>query len=241
MIRRWLVKGAVVGVIAVLSIVGLTSAIIANSGRDRVFDDVSAVPAKSVVIVPGAGVFPGGRPSLTLQDRLDGAVAIVSAGKAERALVSGDNRTAEYNEPVAMRNALVDAGLDAQLVTLDYAGLDTWDTCVRAAEQFGVTDAVVVTQARYAERTAALCARAGIDVAVLAVDPPAFQRRRTKVLRQTREIAAKIKTVADMAMRPEPAHGGPFIGLVGSADMPDGGHPPDWDWSIDRTAAVADD
>ncbi len=241
MIRRWVMKAAIVGVVLTLSILGLTSAIIAHNGKDRVFDDAAAIPAKPVVIVPGAGVFSDGQPSLTLQDRLDGALTLVEGGKAERVLVSGDNRVVTYNEPVAMRNALVDAGVDPALVTLDYAGLDTWDTCVRAVEQFGVTEAVVVTQRRYADRTAALCARAGIDVAVLAVDPPAFQRRLGKVLRQTRETAAKVKAVADMALTPAPTHGGPFIGLVGSVDMPEGGHPPDWDWATGRSAEVAGD
>ncbi len=240
MLRRWLIKALIVCAIVGLSVVGLAASIIANSGRSRVFDDVASVPARPVVIVPGAGVFPGGKPSLTLQDRLDGAVALFEAGSVEHLLVSGDNREANYNEPVAMRNALVGAGIAPEHVTLDYAGLDTWDTCMRAKEQFGVDEAVVVTQERYAERTAALCARAGIDVVVLAVEPPAFQTRRGRFLRQSRETVAKVKAVSDMARTPEPANGGSFIGLVGSVDMPEAGHPPDWDWANNRAADATD-
>jgi vancomycin permeability regulator SanA len=115
---------------------------------------------------------------------------------------------------------------------LDYAGLDTWDTCLRAAEQFGVERAVALTQHRYAPRTAALCRRAGIDVTVLSVDPPR-QRLGARVRAVGRENLAKVKAVHDLVRRPPARHGGPFIGLVGSVDMPPGGHPPDWDYAAD--------
>ena len=133
-----------------------------------------------------------------------------------------------------MRDALVNAGVPAGDITVDYAGLDTWDTCLRAADQFAVDRAVVVTQKRYAKRTAALCRTAGIEVTVLALDPPPFQRRTTAIRRSTREILAKVKATGDMILGTSATHGGPAVGLVGSEGMPPGGHPPDWDW--DRNA-----
>lgn len=237
---RWLLKLTLSAGIAVLSLIGLSSAVIADRSSDLIHTDIEAMPARSVVIVPGARVFPDGRPSLMLQGRLDGALALREAGLVEHVLVSGDNRESHYNEPVAMRNSLVEAGVPAEEVTLDYAGLDTWDTCIRAHEQFGVDEAIVVTQHRHAQRTAALCRAAGIDVAVLSIDHPP-QRLMTKARVNTREVLAKVKAWGDIVRTPTARHGGSFIGLVGSVDMPEGGHPPDWNWDANSAAITAGD
>lgn len=217
-------------VIALVWLVVLAGLVVEAWAGDREVTtavDVNPVP---VVIVPGARVFPDGRPSTALADRLDAAIALNRSGLAGHVLVSGDNADAVYNEPVAMRQYLLDAGLDEGAITLDYAGLDTWDTCRRAVEQFGVARAVVVTQHQYGARTGALCGRAGIDTTVLTVDPPR-QRGQARFLALARENLAKVKAVHDLVRRPPAYHGGPYIGLVGSVDMPPGGHPPDWDWS----------
>ena len=163
------------------------------------------------------------------------AWALHDADLVDHILVSGDNRETHYNEPVAMRNRLIEAGVPADEVTLDYAGLDTWDTCLRASEQFGVEDAIVITQNRHAERTASLCRTAGIDVVVLAIDHPP-QRRATKLRVEIRESLAKVKVWGDIIRTPPARHAGPFIGLVGSVDVPEGGHPPDWNW-VNNSAA----
>ena len=55
------------------------------------------------VVVLGAGVLPDREPSLALAERLETALALQRAGKARWFLVSGDNRSPQYNEPLAMR------------------------------------------------------------------------------------------------------------------------------------------
>jgi vancomycin permeability regulator SanA len=232
--RRRLIRTAwklgVCGVIAILSVLGLAGAVIAERAEGLVVTDLGAVPARSTVIVPGARVEPDGQPGLNVGDRLAAAAALIDRGTVDHVLVSGDNRESHYNEPVAMRNWLVDsAGIDPADVTVDYAGLDTWDTCRRANEQFGVAEAVVVTQDLYANRTAALCTAAGIETVVLAVDSP-HQPLPTRSRLRLRERLAAVKGWRDIVRRPLPHHGGPYIGLVGSIGMPEGGHPPDWDW-----------
>ncbi|MGF1597025.1 MAG: vancomycin high temperature exclusion protein [Acidimicrobiales bacterium] len=225
-------KLAVCGSIAVLCVVGLSGAVIAHRAEGRIVVDPTAVPERPVVIVPGARVLPSGEPGPIVEDRLAAAADLVGRGITAHVLVSGDNRTSHYNEPVVMRNWLADqAGIDPDDVTLDYAGFDTWDSCVRARDQFGVDEAVVVTEHRYARRTAALCDAAGIDVIVLAIDSPP-QPAQTSGRLWLRERLAAIKAWSDIARHAPAHHGGPFVGLVGSADMPEGGHPPDWNGNL---------
>jgi vancomycin permeability regulator SanA len=69
------------------------------STKDFVFDQAGQVPKEPVAVVFGAGVLSSGKPSLILQDRLDGAIALYRQSKVGRLLMSGDNRTKYYNEP----------------------------------------------------------------------------------------------------------------------------------------------
>ncbi len=179
--------------------------------------DVDEQPTADVAIVPGARVRSDGRPTLALRQRLDAAAFLYEAGAVGHILVSGDNGEEHYNEPVAMQRYLRSLGLPEEAITLDYAGFDTWDTCLRATEQFGVNDAVVVTQPRFAQRSAALCQRAGIDTTVATTDD--YLRRATgKIAADLRERLASVKALGDILRTPEAHHGGPFVGLVGSDD-----------------------
>ena len=187
--------------------------VVHRAGADHTvsLDDAQLAP---VVVVPGARVYQDGQPSQFLRQRLDAAAALHASGTVDHILVSGDNRKSRYNEPEAMREYLL-ADISAQDITLDFAGFDTWDTCIRAAEQFGVTEAIVVTQERFAHRTAALCNRAGIDATVVSLPTP-VQAQRPRIQSTVRERLANVKAWRDMVTRPEPHHGGEFVGLVGS-------------------------
>lgn len=234
MIRR-LVKAAIAGLLSLLVVITLASVVIGWAANGQVAEDPADVSPAPVVIVPGARVFSNGVPSLVVRDRVEAAVALYDAGIVAHLLVSGDNSVDHYNEPVVMRDLAVELGVPASDITIDYAGFDTWDTCLRAHEQFGVTAAVFVTQRRYASRAAALCEAADIAATVLAIDPPPL--RTTQRLRAgIREPLAKVKAVGDLLRKPSAHFGGPFVGLVGSEAMPDGGHPPDWNWETNAPA-----
>jgi vancomycin permeability regulator SanA len=48
-------------------------------------------------------------------------------------------------------------------VVADPSGLDTYDSCIRARDVYGVRKALVVTQAYHLSRAVALCRTLGID------------------------------------------------------------------------------
>lgn len=208
--------------VVVLSTLGLVAIIVSawiglaalSNGK---IVEVAEQPSAEVAIVPGARVRSNGRPTLALRQRLDAAALLYQQGAVSHVLVSGDNGQEHYNEPVAMQQYLRDLGLPAEAITLDYAGFDTWDTCLRASEQFGVEEAVVVTQPRFAQRTAALCSTAGIDTTV-ATTGDYLSRIPGKLEADLRERLASVKAIGDIVRTPDAHHGGPFVGLVGSDD-----------------------
>lgn len=219
MLPRLAVVGA--GVLALVIVGSVVTLWVLSRGSvvDAGVDD-SDSPVGRTVIVPGARVFSSGRPSPALADRLDVAYDALVAGSMDHILVSGDNRTDRYNEPEAMQAYLVDRGVEPGQITMDFAGLDTWDTCIRANKQFGVTEAMFVTQGVYANRAASLCQAAGIDVIVAAVPEPDYGLRR-RVMARLRESLASVKAIGDIVRTPASHHEGPFVGLVSSEQQLD--------------------
>nr|WP_174565460.1 ElyC/SanA/YdcF family protein [Rhodococcus yunnanensis] len=124
--------------------------------------DVADAPEAPVVVVLGSQVREG-KPMKFLSGRLDAAIALIESGRAHAILVSGDANGNSGNEIAAMTDYLVDAGIDRSRIVGDDYGLDTYDTCARAATTFGVTKALVVSQGLHVSRAVALCRDAGID------------------------------------------------------------------------------
>lgn len=166
----------------------------------------SDVPPAPVALVLGAQVNPDGRPSAFLAGRLDLAKRLFDAGTVRAILVSGDNMAVEYNEPEAMRDYLVAAGVPSSQVVLDYAGFDTYDSCFRAGRIFGVRDLVMVTQDYHLPRAVATCRRLGLEANGVG-DTTA--RRNPEAWRRgaVRDQVACVKTVIDLVIRRTPVLG----------------------------------
>ncbi|MFE2150886.1 vancomycin high temperature exclusion protein [Streptomyces lavendulae] len=174
------------------------------SAADRLRTTARA-PAAEVAVVFGAGLW-NGRPTPYLANRLDAAVELYRAGKVKVVLVTGDNSRREYDEPDAMRTYLTAHGVPDERVVSDYAGFDTWDSCVRAREIFGVRRAVLVSQGFHIHRAVALCQAAGVDAYGVGVDDA---HDATWYYGGAREVFAAGKAALDAVLRPDPTFLGP--------------------------------
>jgi vancomycin permeability regulator SanA len=164
-----------------------------------------SVPSAPVALVLGARVFPSGTPSPFLAARLDLAHRLYRDGKVRAVLVSGDNLAPEYNEPDAMRAYLINAGMPAEAVVADYAGFDTYDSCVRSRRIFGVDRLVIVTQGYHLPRAVATCRALGLDATGVGDD----SLRHTRAWRRgaIRDQLACVKTVIDLVTGRDPVLG----------------------------------
>ena len=159
-----------------------------------------------VAIVLGAAVHADGQPSPWLAHRLDVAADLYTSGRVEAILVSGDNRRAGYDEPTVMRRYLLSQGIPDQAVAVDYAGFDTYDTCVRARRVFGIERALLVTQDFHEPRAVAICRSVGVDVDGVG-DSRARSDRIGWTVSWMRERPAAIKAVIDVVARRDPTLG----------------------------------
>ncbi|MFI9646260.1 vancomycin high temperature exclusion protein [Streptomyces sp. NPDC052040] len=163
------------------------------------------VPRADVAVVFGAGLW-NGEPSPYLAHRLDAAALLYREGRVRVVLVTGDNSRSDYDEPDAMRAYLTRHGVPGERIVGDYAGFDSWDSCVRARKVFGVHRAVLISQGFHIRRAVALCRAAGITSYGVGV---ADRRDITWYYGSTREVFASGKAALDVLFRPDPRFLGP--------------------------------
>lgn len=132
------------------------------SPYDHVYGESDA-PTAEVAIVLGTEVLPDGQPSTRLAGRLQTAAELVHSGRARVILVSGDGGGVSGDEPAAMTRYLTGLGVDARRVVSDPYGLDTYDSCLRARDVYGVDRALIVTQSYHLSRAVTLCRHLDVD------------------------------------------------------------------------------
>ena len=224
--RRWWIVLAVF-LIPPLLFAG-TNVYVRQSAEDyRYGQDDPAIPRRDVAVVFGAGLRQG-RPSAMLADRLDGAVELYQRDLVTHVLVTGDNGSKNYDEVSVMRDYLVDRGIPAEAITLDYAGFSTYESCYRAKEIFGVESAALITQHYHLARAIYTCRSFGIDAIGVGRADWSFEPEKSAVYyieraqnnHELRESLAQANAVLEVAItRPEPTFLGPFEGLPGSANL----------------------
>jgi len=168
----------------------------------------SAVPARRVVIVFGAGLTRSGGATAILKDRVETAANLYFAGKAQKLLMSGDNSYVNYNEPAAMRDYALSLGVPDADIVLDYAGRRTYDTCYRAKAIFGVKTAILVTQPFHLPRAIFLCNALGVDGVGVEANNRVYLKR-SLLYWNLRELPATLTAFADVITRPLPVLGNP--------------------------------
>lgn len=182
-----------------------------SAGKSVLYDDVDALPHRRAGLVFGCSEKLGSRDNLYFKYRIEAAAELWRAGKVDCLIVSGDNREKNYNEPVAMRKALVRAGVPFEKIACDYAGLRTLDSVVRAKKIFGLTELTLVSQRFQNERAAYIAQANGMDVVGYnAKDVKGYAARKT----EDREVLARVKMWIDVNVTDQqPKHLGERVPL----------------------------
>lgn len=158
------------GLLALWAIVAVEVAVIVSSAwslgaaRGRVVDVAEIPPgAPTTLIVLGAKASDD-EPGVYLRNRLDVAVDLYRNGQVDRILNSGNDHDDAGNEVRVMRSYLEARGVPSTAIVDDPVGMNTAATCRRAAAEYGVERALIVTQNFHIGRAVGLCDAEGIDV-----------------------------------------------------------------------------
>jgi SanA protein len=166
-----------------------------QGAAEVVYRDLAKLPHQRVGLVLGCSlVLSMEEPNWFIENRIDAAARIFQTGKVELLLVSGDHPIATYDEPSAMKDALIARGDPGNRIFRDYAGFSTLDSVVRAKNVFGLTELCTISQRDHALRAIYIARANGIT----AVGFPAEEVSALNGLRtRARESLARVKTLLD--------------------------------------------
>ena len=194
-LRRFAFIILLIGCAGILAILW-SGAAIRLAAQGRTYTEVQALPHRQVGLVLGCAQYVNGNISnLFYQNRIAAAVTLFEAKKIDFLLVSGDNHTRGYDEPSAMRDSLINAGVPVEKIYLDYAGFRTLDSVVRAKEVFGLSEVTVISQEFHNQRALFIAKHIGLDaIGFNAAEVQKFISLRTRF----REQFARVKTILDV-------------------------------------------
>ena len=183
-------------VMTTLLFISITNLWVVVSTRGQVFNLPDHLPEHRVALVLGTSHKTGaGGKNPFFHERIKTAARLYDLGKIDHFILSGDNQTKYYNEPLAMKLALTKRGIPDHSITLDYAGFRTLDSIVRCKEIFGQDKITIITQPFHSYRALFICNYYGIDgVAMVAGEPSFWNSFNVKA----REIVARPLAVLDL-------------------------------------------
>jgi SanA protein len=193
---RTVLKWTVISTLSLVVVIWVTYAFTSSATAHSHSALVEEVPRVKVALVLGTSEYlTNGNENLYFSYRIQAAVALYRAGKANYFLVSGDNAQANYNEPKKMQQALVEQGIPAANIILDYAGFRTLDSVVRAQKVFGQDSILIVSQKFHNQRALYIAQSKGINAFGFdAQDVQQYAGVKTHI----REYLARVKMMLDL-------------------------------------------
>lgn len=156
MIFRFFKKLFNIAFILLLSIVlftAISNAWVLFITHKHIFFDPKELPDNEYALVLGTSKkMVGGNPNPYFYYRMEAAAELYKQNKVKKFILSGDNRTKYYNEPNDMKIALMNLGIPDSVITLDIAGLRTFDSVSRSKEIYGLKKVTIVTQGFHSSR-----------------------------------------------------------------------------------------
>ncbi|WP_075321320.1 SanA/YdcF family protein [Histophilus somni] len=168
--------------------------------QDRIYTKIEELPSRPYGIVLGtAKYFSKNNPNLYYNNRLTATVELFKQEKIDYLLLSGDNRTMQYNEPITMFKDLRKMDIPEDVMYMDFAGFRTLDSVIRADKVFKAQPMTIITQQFHCERALFIAKFYDIDAICFAAKSPA-----NYLSVRMRELFARVKAILDIVLEKEP-------------------------------------
>ena len=202
--RNFLIKVSSLFIGCTVIFLSLVNIYISVAANDKLYDDTASIPYNKVGLLLGTSKkMDNNALNPYYQFRVDAAVQLYKAKKIEIILVSGDNSSKTYNEPLKFKEDLMKKGIPENKIYLDYAGFRTLASVVRAKKVFGLNKFTIISQKPHNERALLLAKHFKIDaVGFNAKNIYCRYAFKTQIL----ESFAKVKAVLDIIFNVEPKY-----------------------------------
>ena len=176
--------------------------VINKSTNELVYTDANLIPYNKVGLILGASKYlRSGQKNMYFFNRIDAAIELYKSGKVNFFVVSGDNGKKTYNEPLDMKNELINRGVAENKIFLDYAGFRTYDSVIRMDKIFGQQSFTIISQEFHNQRAIYIAKHLGLNTAGFnAKDVRAYNGFKTNV----REKFARVKVFIDFLINKQP-------------------------------------
>lgn len=202
-IIRYTLLGLLIFCMMALAFTIYANVCVEKTTKKRIYTSVDSIPHNRVALLLGTNPLNRlGRPNSYFTNRIKTAAALYHAGKIDYIIASGDNHTKSYDEPTAMRNALISEGVPEKRIVLDFAGFRTLDSVVRAKEVFGCDTLTIISQADHNARALYLAKENNIEAVALSAPLKAGRWVRTRLT--VREWLARNKMMLDIWFGTQP-------------------------------------
>ena len=180
--------------------------------QDRVYEDIETLPHRHYALVLGTSKYVAkGKTNKYYDYRLEASKLLIDQDKVDYLLLSGDNRTIQYNEPRTMFLDLRKMGVSESVMFKDFAGFRTLDSVVRANKVFQIPSFTIISQKFHCERALLIAKHYDIDaICFTAKQPEVYFGTRV------REMFARVKAVLDLIIGVKPY----FLGTPEPLPMP---------------------
>ena len=193
---RKLIWGGIIGVLVVFLGTVAIYHWMDKQAEQSLFEKTDKIPYRAVTLVLGTNSKrKNGATNYYFKYRMDAAAALYHAGKTSHFLVSGDNSRKDYSEPAEMKTALIDRGVPADAITMDYAGFRTLDSVERCKAVFQQDSIIIVSQKFHNIRALFIAGEKDINAIAINAPTPAIY---TKSKVRYREYLARVKAVLDL-------------------------------------------
>lgn len=197
-----LVKGLIlVGFLSLVFILAC-NLLVVKEARPKTFFDVTKLPSNETGLVLGTSKsLQGGGENLYFKYRMEATAQLYRQGKIKQIILSGNNDSPYYNEPLDMKTALLGMGVPEDAMQLDYSGVRTFDSILRCKKIFKQEKVTIISQDFHNVRALYIANHEGMDaIAFAARDVPKVYSFKTLV----REYLARPKAVLDVHLfRPD--------------------------------------
>ena len=188
----------------------IANKVVVKNAEQKTFSSTEKTPKNKVGLLLGTSkMLANGRTNLYYWYRVKAAVELYESGKINFIVVSGDNSSKENDEPTDFKNDLIQLGVPAHKIVLDYAGFRTLDSVVRIKKIFGQNSVTIISQKFHNERAIYLAEYFDIKaIGFNAKDVPIKVGLKTTI----REYLARVKVFVDIVFQVKPKFlGDPII------------------------------
>ncbi|WP_101775960.1 SanA/YdcF family protein [Pasteurella oralis] len=195
-----LIRYLLIGLSSFIALLILIDQAISFYVRQNIYTDVNKLPYRPYGVVLGTSkYFDKNTLNLFYHNRLLSAYEVFSARKIDYLLLSGDNRTSQYNEPRNMFKDLRKMGIPQEFMYMDFAGFRTLDSVIRAEQVFKAHSFTIITQKFHCERALFIAKYHDIDAICFAAEYP-----HGHYFVRFREFFARILAIFDLLMEKKP-------------------------------------